>query len=230
MKGPIKGTTVKAYVGIVQQGRGYCADFTQVFNGLGYATDVFVREWGMSFGNFSGEGHAFNEVYLPQSRTWAFIDPLNSFYVFSQKLQRPLSVLEFFGELDEGPRRLQLIGLNRDFTDSKQQMIDYYRQGTDTLFMWQSNSVFSYDEHPVMALLTYLPRSIEQLLALVMGIHPKLLIVENARNAAKIKHLQGHFILVCTATIIWLILSLLLVRFVWMYRKRRWCANRTARF
>jgi hypothetical protein len=26
VKGPIKGTTVKAYVGIVQQGRGYCAD------------------------------------------------------------------------------------------------------------------------------------------------------------------------------------------------------------
>ncbi len=51
----------------------------------------------------------------------------------------------------------------------------------------------------------------EQRLATSLGLRSKLRIVENSRNAANIKRLQSHFILVCTATIIWLILSLLLV-------------------
>lgn len=38
------------------------------------------------------------------------------------------------------------IRIVRELTDSKQQVTDYYHQGTDRVFMRQSSSIFSNDE------------------------------------------------------------------------------------
>jgi len=61
--GAIQPDTASTFTKIMEEGTGYCADFTQVFNGLAHAAALPVREWGMSFDGFGGSGHAFNEVF-----------------------------------------------------------------------------------------------------------------------------------------------------------------------
>jgi hypothetical protein len=192
-KGPIKSTTIDAYRQIVDSGRGYCADYTQVFNGLAYASGLSVREWGMSFDRFSGDGHAFNEVFDERAGQWVFIDPMNGFYVRDGADGRPLSALEFRDRLTMhgGFESVEISPIGNTFLfDSGRDAFEYYKAAADQFFLWFGNDVFTYDAHPVVRFLGSVSRPIEQMVAIIWGIHPEIRIVPTQTNQAEIAALQ----------------------------------------
>ena len=97
----LQGDTVTVFSTIVTEGGGYCADYTQVFNALAYVADIPVREWGMSFDGFGGDGHAFNEIYDRRLQKWVLLDVFNGFYPVDRTSGLPLSALEFRGRLTQ---------------------------------------------------------------------------------------------------------------------------------
>jgi len=188
-RGPIKSTTVETYKQIVENGRGYCADYTQVFNGLAHSVTLPVREWGMSFDRFSGDGHAFSEVYDESARQWIFVDPLNSFYVTDHRSGRPLSVLEFRDRLtiDSGFDSIDIVPIGETFLfKSDRDAFGYFQKGATQFYLWFGNNVFTYDHHPVVRLLGPISRSAEQLAAIVLGLHPEIRILPTNTNSSEI--------------------------------------------
>src|SRR5690606_34840651 len=85
----------EAYTGIVNDGRGYGADFTEVYLGLAYAAGLFAREWAFSTDGFGGKGHAFIEVYDRQRKRWIFLDVYNNVHAVHADTREPASAAEF---------------------------------------------------------------------------------------------------------------------------------------
>jgi hypothetical protein len=189
-QGPIKSTTLTAYREILATGRGYCADYTQVFNGLAYSARLPVREWGMSFDRYGGDGHAFSEVYDFNERQWIFVDPMNGFYVRDSASGRPLSVLEFRDRLSSRQwESLTIAPIADDFLfASAEEAFAYYEQGTDQFFLWFGNAVFSYDGHPVVQALGW-SRALEQLATITLGVHPTIRLLPTPTNEEEIRQL-----------------------------------------
>ena len=224
-KGPIKSSTVTAYRLITEQGRGYCADYTQAFNGLAYALDLPVREWGMSFDDFSGDGHAFSETWDADRNAWVFIDSFHGFFVRDRASGQAMSVLEFHARLarEDGFATLDVVPIGTAFRfDSAREAYDYYAKGADRFFLWFGNAVFSYDEHPVIRTLSGVSRSLEQLAAISLGIHPTLKILPTPTNAAAIAALQRFRIAVLALVLVTAVLSLVaLLQLLGLLRNRR---------
>lgn len=193
-KGPgtgagIMSNTRDAYQAIMEETRGYCSDYTQVFNGIAIASGIFVREWGMSFDGFSGYGHAFNEVYDQGFDKWIFIDTFNSFYVTDAVSGTPLSVLEFRDRLRGGRTKeilVEVIERNRFPFEGDEQALAYYQRGADQFYLYFGNNVFSYDNHPIVRALGSSSRALEQSFAIMVGIQPRIRILQSTTNGALI--------------------------------------------
>ena len=214
-KGPIKSTTEVAFRQITEFGRGYCADYTQVFLGISQATGLIAREWGMSFDNFSGVGHAFNEFWSERLQKWVFVDPLNGFYVTQDSM--PLSTLQLHQALSaQQDNRLSVVDIGGAFRfDSEAEAFDYYRQGLDEMWLWHNNDVLAYDRSFAPTVLGALPKSVEQLVGILLGDFPSARILPSDRNQSQIDQLQqfGRFILL--SMLMLAVCSMLLVyRFV----------------
>ena len=189
---PIQSNTLKAYLEITAHGKGYCADYTQVFNGLATLADIPVREWGMSFDGYGGDGHAFNEVYDRTLDKWIFIDTFYSAFVTDQT-RTPLSVAEFRDMLRKG----QYDALNVEFINptkfsfaSTRQWLEYYRKGMDSLYLIWGNNVLAYDTHTLLAWLGSVSRVAEQAAAIILGHYPKIIIRDDWKNDAGLRELM----------------------------------------
>lgn len=192
-RGPIKSTTVRAYEEIEKSGRGYCADYTQVFNGLAYSAGLPVREWGMSFDRYSGDGHAFSEIYDTAAGKWVFVDPMNGFYVRDAASDMPLSVLEYRQRLlqPDGFSSIRITPIGNAFLfRSARSAFDYYVQGADEFYLWFGNDVFSYDKHEFVQVLGRFSRPAEQMIAILVGIHPRIRILPTNTNGDEIAALK----------------------------------------
>lgn len=196
--GGLKTDTTSAYRAIVAQQGGYCADYTQVMNGLGHAAGIPVREWGMSFDDYSGDGHAFSEVYVAALGQWVFVDSFYSFWVRDRASGRPLSVLDLRRALLSLPADATMGAVDLEvvpitsrgilFADDAM-ALDYYRRGLAQVFLYLGNDVFSYDRHPLIGLLRPLPSSVEQLAAIAAGVHPRLLVLRDEFNTDAVSRL-----------------------------------------
>lgn len=176
--GMIASDIASTYQKMQESGRGYCADYTLVFTALAHAAGVPVREWGMSFDDYSGDGHAFTEIYDSEQDQWIFLDTFNGFYVEDDG-GRPLSFLQFKRALlDDADETLNVIRITPvDFQFADDQMaLDYYRRGVRLAFLWTGNDVFSYEASGVVRSLAGLPRSVEQLVAIFAGVHPRIML------------------------------------------------------
>lgn len=226
--GPIMEDTVSAYRRIVQEGEGYCADYTQVFNALAHAANIPVREWGLSFDNFGGRGHAFNEIYDFTLNKWVFIDPFNSFYVRKMDSDIPLSVLEFreyllnseTNKIDIIPIVVENFGFRSKGMINKQAALEYYSRGRNEFYLWEGNNVFSYDNNSIVKLLTPVSRALEQLAAIVLGVHPGILILKTEHNHGEIENLISlrHKIVFALITELFLFFWFIVILIQW--RKR----------
>ena len=122
-------------------------------------------------------GHAFNEVWEPSLGKWVFIDSHVSFYAVDPESRVPLSVLELRSRLlgEGGEDGLEVVPIVPDrfgFVSAERAM-DWYRRGVPRMFLLQGNNVFSYDANPVIRFAESLPRSVEMVLAIVLGEHPR---------------------------------------------------------
>ncbi|MEO1036269.1 MAG: transglutaminase-like domain-containing protein [Pseudomonadota bacterium] len=223
-RGPIQSDTLTTYRIIRSEGRGYCADYTQVFNALAHAADLPVREWGLSFDRFSGDGHAFSEVFDDKVGRWMFVDPMHGFYVRSRATGDVLSVLEFRARLlqQDGLSDTEIVPIDSAFMfDSDRAAFNYYRAGADQFYLWFGNDVFSYDQN-VLVRLFGVSRSLEQLAAILIGIHPEIRILETPTNGDEIDALLALSDRVIGLVALSFLLSIvLLVQIVALVRARR---------
>jgi hypothetical protein len=176
--GPIQGSLGKAYTGITQHGRGYCADFTQVFTGLAVAAGLPVRIWSISFQSF-GAGHAFNEIYDQRRRKWLLVDPFHSLYFIDPNTQELLSVLEVHHRLlaidgETRPVAIRRIVEGRLPFRSEETALEYYRRGMPQLALAWGNNVFDYDQSAAVRWGAPVSRHVERALGIVTGEYPGL--------------------------------------------------------
>ncbi len=215
--GGILSDTVTAYEGITQQGTGYCADFTQVINAMAKTENIPVREWGMAFDGFGGWGHAFNEIYDSQLKKWIFLDVFNSFYVRSKSSGELLSVLEFRERLLRDPEDIKIIPIVKSrfgFKD-RDHLLEYFDRGKNQFYLWWGNNIFSYEHNPIVKLTGKISRSLEQLTAIAIGIHPRIKIIKTKKNEKMIEDLLSLKVELITIAFAGCLLGILLVFQIW---------------
>jgi len=224
--GPIQADLETTYEQIVGQGRGYCADFTKVYLGLAHAAGIFAREWAFSFDAFGGDGHAFVEVFDRQRGRWLWLDVYNNVHGLDTRSGEPLSAAEFrsyvLGERSNvaiernGPGRLGYV--------HPQKLIDYYRRGAKEWYLWAGNDVFTYARDPAVRIGESIAPAIGQGLAIVSGLHPRILVAMNASNAHSIEKMQHLRIVLLVVLVAVFLLCVLLFwqchRLVYLQRER----------
>ena len=176
--GPIQGSLAAAYEGITRQGRGYCADFTQVFSGIAVAAGLPVRTWSISFEAF-GAGHAFNEVFDDTLDKWVLVDPFHSLYFVDPASREPLSVLEVHDRLLANDVAAPAIAIQRIVPErfpfpSDPVALDYYRRGMPQLALAWGNNVFDYDQSMAVRWGARVSRHAERALGIVVGQYPEI--------------------------------------------------------
>lgn len=167
-------------------GNGYCADYTTTFIGIARSAGIFAREWAFSFDGFGGHGHAFTEVFDRDARRWRFLDSFNNFYVVDKASGEPLSAMEFRDRLRNNDDRITIVkaGPGRLGMRDAASVLRYYREGADQWYLWWGNAVVRYDESLVVRTLGRLSRSLEQLGAMAMGVHPRIHAIATDSNAS----------------------------------------------
>lgn len=178
--GPIQSNLATAHEGITRRGRGYCADFTQVFTGIATAAGLPVRSWGISFESF-GAGHTFNEVYDQQLGKWVLVDPFHSLYFTDPTTLEPLSVIEVHDRLlgldgQARPIAIQKIVEDRFPFRSEAIALDYYRSGMDQLGLSWGSNVFDYDQSKPVRWSASVSRHLERAVAIAIGQYPLFVI------------------------------------------------------
>ena len=191
----IKSNTLNAYRKITDKGLGYCADYAQVFNALAHAAGIPVREWGISFGGFGG-GHGFNEIYDPELNKWVLIDSFESFYPVDHDNGKPLSVLEFMSLIrQDSDDEIRIVRIDDDHfrrhLKNDERAFFFYGRGDDQIFMYGGNSVLTYDSNTLVNVLGNVSRSLEQMAAIMLGIHPAIHILKTDTNSEELEDLRN---------------------------------------
>jgi hypothetical protein len=78
------------YRAIVEEGRGYCSDYIDVFVALAHAVGIPVRSWAFSFDGFGGRTHSGRDLRSALGQ-WIMLDVFNNVHPVS-RVGRPLSV------------------------------------------------------------------------------------------------------------------------------------------
>jgi hypothetical protein len=207
--GPIQSNLAEARRQITTAGRGYCADFTQVFTALATAATLPVRRWSISFGGF-GAGHTFNEVYDVRRHKWTLVDAFHSLYFVDPTSGEPLSVLEIHDRLlaldaASAPIAIRRIVPQRFPFRSEALALDYYRRGMSQLAMvWGSNS-FGYDQSKAIRAAASVSRHLERAVAIAVDQYPDLVIYPigvSERDVAELHRTRQHFLLAAGTLVI----------------------------
>lgn len=209
----------------IMQGGGYCADYTTVFIAMARSAGIFAREWAFSFDGYGGHGHALIEIYDRASKQWRMLDVFNNFYVTETASGRPLSALEFREHVRSGQDRNQVtihrIGLGRDGFRSIDELYRYYLDGADQWYLWWGNAVYAYDASLASRTFGHVSRSLEQLAAVALGVHPTIRALptesnQGLRQAAR----RLHWRLLATGALGVLLAGLLVLQLVLRWRGR----------
>lgn len=210
--GPIQSNTVDTLKKIQTEGAGWCSDYTQVFNGMAHAMEIPVREWGMSFDGYSGNGHAFTEIYDTKLDKWVFIDTFNAFYVNNAQ-GMPLSVLEFRQLLKSAPDEISVQKITQEQFGFKDEAValDYYRRGMPQLFLIWANDVFSYDANPLIKIAGSFSRMAEQITGILLGINQEIRLYPDASSVQQQNELLSLKYKVTSILLMNVILSIFLL-------------------
>lgn len=202
-KGPIQSDLASTYRAIVEQGRGYCADFIYAYLGLAHAAGLTAREWAFSFDGFGGHGHAFVEVFDRQRNKWLFLDVYNNVHAVDAGGE-PMSALEFresvLGRRPAGVIRANAPGRPGFAIEAK--LLDYYRRGAAEWYLWWGNSVFTYDAHPAVRAGESVSLALGQLVAIAIGVHPRIKVLASADNAPQFERMARLRWALCAASVV----------------------------
>jgi hypothetical protein len=207
--GPIQGSLAVAYDGITRQGRGYCADFTQVFSGIAVAAGLPVRTWSISFEAF-GAGHAFNEVFDDTLNKWVLVDPYHSLYFYDPISREPLSVLEVHDRLLATDVEARTLAIQRIVPESfpfpsDPAALDYYRRGMSQLALAWGNNVFDYDQSVAVRWGARVSRHVERALGIVAGKYPEMRIYPvgvSYRDVGSLLRARNRFVAAVSAFVV----------------------------
>ena len=222
--GPIQSNLSATLHGIVENGKGYCVDFTTVFMALALAADIPVRQWSFSFDGFGGWGHTFNEIYDSQRGKWVFLDVYNNFFALDRADGMPLSALEFRDSI-LGRRAEALmvpLGPGRPGFVDPRKARQYYRGGAGEWYLWWGNNVYTYDEHPVLRTLGLASRAAMQFAAIALGIYPTIHVLATKDNSDKVMRMQRLRSELLLLAALWFCLLLALIAQI---RSWRWTAR-----
>jgi len=177
----------------IKQGHGYCADFVKVFAGLAHAAGLFSRQWAFSFDGFGGHGHVVAEVFDRSRSKWVLLDVYNNFYTTDASTGEPLSAMEFRESLSGRgqPGRMVPIGPGRPGYIYEDRALDYYRRGLDQWYLVCGNAVFSYDAQPLVRVANRVSGSLGQVVAAMLGLHPRIKVLPTATNRPMVEQLQA---------------------------------------
>ncbi|RDE24799.1 hypothetical protein DV711_04235 [Motiliproteus coralliicola] len=218
--GALQSSTLNSFEQIISDGSGYCADYIQVINALAPAAGLSVREWGMSFDGFGGWGHAFSEFYSQHLNKWVFVDVFNGFYSTRLDDSTPLSVAEFRLMLEQAPDSIQFHPLQqgRIRMQLPDKALNYYLRGKDQFYLWWGTNPLTFDNHPLISHAGRTSRSLEQLSATLLGLHPRIKIIthpENQHSVASMVSIKWQLFAICLMELLLLLLA------VWQWRKKR---------
>ncbi len=185
---PIQSDLRDTYRRIVENGEGYCGDFTRVFMAFAIAEGIPVRAWSFSLDGFGGHGHIWPEIWNRQRGQWELVDVFNNFYFRGQD-GLAVSAVEFRRIMLEDPKSLHPVLLHtgaRPGYEFEDKLRDWYLRGIDGWYMTWGNNVFSYDKAIVVRHLGRVSRSLEQLDGIAMGVYPKVILMVSETNRARV--------------------------------------------
>jgi hypothetical protein len=221
--GAIQSDLTTAYGEITQNGKGYCADYTQVYLGLAHAAGLFAREWAFSFDGFGGYGHTLIEVFDRRRGRWLWLDVYNNVHAIDPRTGEPLSALEF-RSYASGAREYVVIqrnGPGRLGYKYPEKLIEYYRRGADEWYLWAGNAVFTYESSLLVRAGAIVARPAEQLLAILAGVHPRIRAIVSDRNAGKLEKMAQLRNTLRVVLVSWFALLCFLLWQLWMLRRLR---------
>jgi hypothetical protein len=198
---PIQSDLQETYRHILQDGTGYCGDFTRVFMALALASGMQVRAWSFSFDGFGGHGHIFPEIWNRQLGQWQLVDIYNNYY-FALGDDVPLSALALRRSLAQSSETLRLFPLvpgARPGYEIEAKAWDYYRRGLSEWYLLWGNNVFSYDRALLVRSSGPVSRALQQFGAIAQGVYPRIHVLGDAANApqvAALVRLRQHLLVV----------------------------------
>jgi Transglutaminase-like superfamily len=226
---PIQSNLTDTYRQILDNGTGYCGDFTRVFMAFAITAGIPVRAWAFTSNGFGGEGHVWPEIWNRQLNRWQLVDIFNNFY-FHDNAGVPVSALEFREAMLNAPKSIRpalLYPGARPGYAIEEKMWAWYRKGLPEWHMLWGNNVFSYDQALKVRGLGRVSRSLEQLEGIYLGVHPKINLMVNDGNRAQavsLLRLRSHLEIV-SWTVSAAILSLLFCVIAWLRARGRVSAS-----
>jgi Transglutaminase-like superfamily len=221
---PIQSNLRDTYRRILEDGTGYCGDFTRVFIALAIAAGVPVRAWAFSLDGYGGRGHIWPEIWNRQLNRWQLVDVFNNFY-FRGSTEAAISASEFRRAMLTSPESISRVLLDaeaRPGYEFEEKMWAWYRKGLPEWYMIWGNNVFSYDRSVMTRNLGRFSRSLEQFDAIVTGVYPPISLMAedlNSEKASALRQLRLHLVFVA-----WVAPLALLVAIIGLigYLQSRW--------
>ncbi|HAL39713.1 MAG TPA: transglutaminase [Polaromonas sp.] len=198
---PIQSNLRDTYRHIIDNGTGYCGDFTRVFMAFAITAGIPVRAWSFSFDGFGGDGHIWPEIWNRQLKRWQLVDIFNNFY-FQGQDGVPISAAEFRHAMLTAPKsihRALLYPAARPGYGIEEKMWAWYRRGLPEWYMSWGNNVFTYDRALLVRTFSGTSRSLEQLGGIAQGVFPQvsLMVTETNRDKANaLWRLRMHLFIV----------------------------------
>ena len=157
-------------------GMGCCSDHSEVFIALSHVLGLNSRE-------VSHTGHTFNEIYDPDVNKWLWIDTQYALMAKDDE-GNYLSLLEMMKRMREGQQiRYDFFGNSSHlFSRSLPNEHIHYDSKDDFeyIMLTLGDNVFSQDHFN--GKLKFLPKSIRQIISLVLGMQPKHIIYAPEMN------------------------------------------------
>ena len=223
--GAIQSDLRTTYSRILNQGDGYCGDFTRVFSALAMAAGIPVRSWAFSFDGFGGHGHVWPEIWNRQLKRWQLIDIFDNNY-FTLADGVAISALEFRRAMKESPRELHLVTLYSGARPGYvivEKAWDYYRRGLPEWYVYWGNNIFTYERSFLVQKFVHLSRSLEQFGGIAQGVSPGIRIFPdpaNAEQSASLVRLRHHLLIVGTLGAMVLVALVFCLPSWWLARRR----------
>lgn len=220
--GAIRADLATTYRSIIQEGRGYCVDYVDVYAAVARAAGLATRQWAFSFDGFGGEGHTFVEVFDRQRNKWLFLDVFNNVHAVDVASGEPLSALQF-REYSLGRRPAVAIRANgpgRVAFKSDALLADYYRRGAGQWYLWWGDPVVSHRHAGVGGPVS---RVLDQAAALATGSYPRIKVLPTPGSVFPLERMHRLRAWLIAAAVAWIGLFALLVAqvVIWMRGMRR---------
>lgn len=218
----IQSDLSRSYKLIVEEGRGYCGDYADVFTALAGAAGLHTRSWAFSFDGFGGRGHIFNEVWDGTRQRWVALDIHNNI-VFVGNDGQPMSAIALRDALlrNQPPTLRRIRADIRPGYVHDERALDFYRAGLPEWYLWWGSAVQAYDGSPLVRAAAPFGRSVEQLAGVASGLHPRLRVLHSPDNQRQRESLQSVRTRLLAMAVVLPLTTLLAVAWAWRRFGRR---------